>query len=50
MSKVKPSIRAFRSVTPATRLRELTCRMESDSVTCHPADVTFLTDTSEIRD
>jgi len=25
----------------ATPLQELTCHMGSDSVTCHPADVTF---------
>jgi len=25
----------------ATPIRELTCQMESHSVTCHPAEVTF---------
>ena len=31
----------FSSSQLATPLRELTCRMGSHSVTCHPAEVTF---------
>jgi len=31
----------YNSLQPASPLRELTCHMESHSVTCHPAEATF---------